>query len=67
MRNNVCPACERPIAGAPAAPSTFCVYCGLGLHDSCSGCGTRKNAFFQFCPTCGIATEAKDAASVIPA
>jgi|GEM_PF-131664 len=65
MRNNVCPGCERPIAGAPASPSTFCVYCGLGLYDNCGGCGTRKNAFFQYCPTCGIPTESKDSSSAI--
>ncbi len=60
MKNNVCPACERPVAGAPASPSSFCVYCGLHLFDSCTGCGTRKNAFFQYCPTCGITTDAKE-------
>lgn len=62
MKNNVCPACERPIAGAPAAPSSFCVYCGLHLYDECNNCHTRKNAFFQFCPTCGVTTEAKEQA-----
>ena len=65
MRNNVCPACERPIAGAPASPSSFCVYCGLHLYDECGNCHTRKNAFYQFCPTCGVTTEARDAAAVV--
>ena len=64
MKNNVCPACERPIAGAPATPSSFCVYCGLHLYDECGNCHTRKNAFYQFCPTCGVTTEARDAATV---
>ncbi len=67
MRNNVCPGCERPIAGAPASPSTFCVYCGLGLYDNCGGCGTRKNAFFQYCPTCGIPSDAKETERVTTA
>ncbi len=60
MKNNVCPACERPIAGAPANPSTFCVYCGLHLYDNCGSCNTRKNAFFQYCPTCGVTTDAAE-------
>ena len=59
MNNKVCPGCERPIAGAPASPSSFCVYCGLHLYDDCQSCGTHKNAFFQYCPTCGVATEAQ--------
>jgi hypothetical protein len=61
MGGHVCPGCERPISGAPANPSTFCVYCGLKLFDSCGACGTRKNAFFQYCPTCGTVTEAHEA------
>jgi hypothetical protein len=58
MGSNVCPGCERPIAGAPGNPSSFCVYCGLGLYDTCGACGTRKNAFFQYCPSCGVTTAA---------
>jgi len=64
MATNVCPGCERPIAGGAASPSSFCVYCGLRLFDSCNGCGTRKNAFFQFCPTCGIGTDARESATL---
>ncbi len=60
MKNNVCPACERPIAGAPGSPSSFCVYCGLHLYDDCKSCGVHKNAFYQFCPTCGVTTEARE-------
>jgi hypothetical protein len=66
MGANVCPGCERPIAGAPANPSTFCVYCVLKLFDNCGACGTRKNAFFQYCPTCGTVTEAHDAHEAVP-
>ncbi len=61
MHNKLCAGCERPIAaapGAPGTPSSFCVYCGLQLYDDCRACGTHKNAFFQYCPTCGVPTEA---------
>ncbi len=67
MNAGVCPGCERPIAGGLQSPSNFCVHCGIGLFDTCGACGTRKNAFFQYCPTCGITTEAKANASAPPA
>ena len=57
----VCPGCERAIAGGPANPSNFCVHCGLRLYDGCDSCHTRKNAFYPYCPTCGV--PATDAAS----
>lgn len=62
MGGGVCPGCERAIAGggqkkggvAPDALSNFCVHCGMMLFNHCHACETRKNAFFQFCPTCGV-------------
>jgi len=59
MNAGVCPGCERPIAGGLQSPSNFCVHCGISLFDNCAACATRKNAFFQYCPTCGVTTEAK--------
>ena len=59
MSAGVCPGCERPIAGGLQSPSNFCVHCGISLFDNCAACATRKNAFFQYCPTCGVTTEAK--------
>jgi hypothetical protein len=63
MAAGVCPGCERPIAASTAdAPSNFCVYCGMTLFDHCSACRVRKNAFFQYCPSCGTPARGAEAA-----
>jgi predicted RNA-binding Zn-ribbon protein involved in translation (DUF1610 family) len=54
MSANMCPGCERPVVGGPNATTNFCVHCGMKLFDKCGTCDTRKNAFFQYCPTCGV-------------
>lgn len=50
----VCPGCERGIAKGPNGPANFCVHCGLRLYDSCGACQTKKNAFYPYCPQCGV-------------
>lgn len=56
----VCPGCERAIATGPSGPGNFCVHCGMTLFDTCRACDVRKNAFFQFCPSCGVPAVAGD-------
>ncbi len=57
----VCPGCERAVAGGANTTSNFCVHCGMMLFNQCTSCETRKNAFFQYCPNCGVqAGEATD-------
>ncbi|MES3033590.1 MAG: zinc ribbon domain-containing protein [Gemmatimonadota bacterium] len=54
MSTNLCPGCERAIVGGANSASNFCVHCGMMLYDTCAACDTRKNAFYQYCPTCGV-------------
>ena len=68
MSGGVCPGCERPIASSTAdAPSNFCVHCGMTLFDHCHACHARKNAFFQYCPACGVPAEGVAAPPTAPA
>ncbi len=58
MAANVCPSCERPLQAAPGKTQDYCVYCGLRLYDDCTVCNMHKNAFYQYCPSCGTETAA---------
>ncbi len=59
MDAGVCPGCERAIAGGKSGTSNYCVHCGMMLFNECTSCHTRKNAFFQFCPACGVTADSQ--------
>lgn len=63
---NICPGCERPLVATPGSSAVnFCVHCGLQTYDQCDGCGTRKNAFFAYCPSCGVRAREDAAAAAV--
>ena len=64
MSLQLCPGCERPIPGGPQGSTNFCVHCGMKLFDDCGVCGTHKNAFFQYCPSCGVSSSKAPPATV---
>jgi hypothetical protein len=59
LAKGVCPGCERPV-DLKNTEIDFCPHCGIGLHDHCHACNTRKSAFAKFCHACG-ATASKPA------
>ncbi len=52
LAKSVCPGCERPV-DLKNDKQDFCPHCGIGLHDHCIACDTRKSAFAKFCHACG--------------
>ncbi len=54
LAHRVCPGCERPVDLA-RQDLDFCPHCGIGLHDRCRQCNTRKSAFDRFCFACSAA------------
>lgn len=65
LAKGVCPGCERAVDLKDPA-NDFCPHCGIGLHNRCTACSTRKNAFARYCHGCGepaAATEAPGSAA----
>lgn len=56
LAKGVCPGCERAV-DLKGAGLDYCPHCGIGLHDRCGHCGTRKSAFARFCQTCGATAQ----------
>ena len=56
LSKGVCPGCERTVDLKNTAID-FCPHCGIGLHDHCGACNTRKSAFAKFCHACGVSSE----------
>jgi len=62
LAKGVCPGCERPVDLKDPA-NDFCPHCGIGLHDHCAHCNTRKGSFAKFCHACGTAASFKPKAA----
>jgi hypothetical protein len=52
LAKGVCPGCERAV-DLKTPGLDWCPHCGIGLHDHCGRCGSRKNAFARYCVSCG--------------
>ncbi|MBB2897952.1 zinc ribbon domain-containing protein [Pseudomonas sp. AS2.8] len=65
LAKGVCPGCERPV-DLKDPEIDFCPHCGIGLHDHCGACQTRKSAFAHFCHACGTAARGSGTISDAP-
>jgi hypothetical protein len=52
LAKGICPGCERQV-DLKNEHNDFCMHCGICLHNYCTGCHARKNAFAKFCHKCG--------------
>lgn len=55
LAKGVCPGCERHV-DLKDPSIDFCPHCGLGLHQACTSCNTRKSAFSKYCHSCGASS-----------
>lgn len=58
LAKSICPGCERPV-NLQDTSIDFCPHCGIGLHDHCKVCNTRKSCFSRFCHSCGAGKDAQ--------
>ncbi|MFP5482902.1 MAG: serine endopeptidase, partial [Gammaproteobacteria bacterium] len=52
LLKGICPGCERAV-DLKDPSIDFCPHCGIGLHDKCTACHSRKSTFSKYCHTCG--------------
>lgn len=52
LAKGICPGCERAV-DLKDTGIDFCPHCGIGLHDQCGHCHTRKSTFAKYCHSCG--------------
>ena len=52
LAKGICPGCERAV-DLKDTSIDFCPHCGIGLHDRCGHCHTRKSTFAKYCHSCG--------------
>ena len=54
LAKSICPGCERTV-DLKDTSIDYCPHCGIGLHDRCGACNTRKSTFSKYCHACGAA------------
>lgn len=54
LSKGVCPGYKRTV-NLKDPKNDFCPHCGMGLHNRCGTCHSRKNAFARYCHGCGAA------------
>ena len=54
LAKSICPGCERTV-DLKDISIDYCPHCGIGLHDRCGACNTRKSTFSKYCHACGAA------------
>jgi len=57
MTRGQCPSCDRAIPSIDGVEVNFCMHCGLTTYIKCKSCGLRHNAFYPYCPTCGVPSD----------
>jgi predicted RNA-binding Zn-ribbon protein involved in translation (DUF1610 family) len=56
----LCPSCSRHTPISEELLMNYCMHCGLTLFKNCPNCAVRHNAFYTFCPSCGVSARETD-------